>query len=611
MKSQTRRDLQEVNKRIHANSERRFHDVLLQLCRTHKTSYSERIVELSTSYLAGDQRSALELLDLADSLSSTAYDDETVHYVSNQFAALIKKYPFSLSKDIVDPEQVAYRKFTRSEQQCSRFNKLFKGIGRRESKTLPPSWNLDSMRSFITYVIGERPRMDSIFDKCGFGPGANVGIHGNATHVKRKLSSMWSVSSGAFDFARLAVISHAQMRELLLPAHRGFLDGSAEPLVSFGTSFREKVRIVEHNNISFVPKTTKTFRSIAVEPVLNSFVQKGVDEELRSLLCSRALIDLTDQQKNSEMAREGSFDLADSFVTIDLSSASDSISIELCREVLPPDWFYLLDRVRSKSFKYNGQVQTYSKFCSMGNGFCFPLQTLLFASICNAVGAGRSGIDFRVYGDDIVVKKEYAFAVIGLLRQCGFRTNKDKTFISGPFRESCGKDYYRGVNVRPVYLDYRLDSVGAIFKFYNSTLRVSEKSAAFFAGVRTFLFDSIPARWRFVRPIVERRHIDGFISGAAESAFDVDVAVDLFVASSHVRFNNRTWSFSWRELSAEPVVDRIVYNELEEYIAVLYGALMGLPAHKMFTLRRETKAKVRLASHGVAMSTWLPPSIAL
>lgn len=564
MKTASLKDLQKVNQNLALSAKKRYRDLMLSLCREHRLlEYTSSISRNIIAYCDdNDEGAALELLEIADSLSGAVHSDATKHYVANQFAALIKKYPFVIGKDKIDPEKRAYEKFKRSETLCRRFNALFASSDRRQSTVVAQQYILQKMRDYIIFVIGHRPPAN-IFDKCGFGPGANVGISGNATHVYRKLCSMWSVSSGAFDYAKTVLGDHAQFRELLFPEHGGFSDGSPDFATSFLRELRDRVNIVDHNNISFVPKTTKIFRSIAVEPCLNSYLQKGIDETLRTLLKRNANIDLTDQTRNSEMARIGSTDEEDSFVTIDLSSASDSIGIELCRSILPYDWFYLLDRIRSKSYQYKGDVQTYHKFCSMGNGFCFPLQTLIFAAMCHAVGAGSSGIDFRVYGDDIIVRKPYAFGLVSLLRTCGFKPNRDKTFLSGPFRESCGKDYFKGVNVRPVYLDYQLDSIESLFKFCNSTTNTSPFSRWMFSGIRTFLFDTVPIQWRFFCPQ----------SGQTDAAFEVEVTDERFLTSPHTVFSKRTWSWNWRELHHSPVADRKVYCQRERHIAVLYGAL--------------------------------------
>jgi len=61
--------------------------------------------------------------------------------------------------------------------------------------------------------------------------------------------------------------------------------------------------------------------------------------------------------------------------------------------------------------------------------------------------------NFGVFGDDIIVVKDAYNPMIRLLTYLGFRVNVEKSFgpDDGPFRESCGSDWYDGVNVRGVY----------------------------------------------------------------------------------------------------------------------------------------------------------------
>jgi hypothetical protein len=103
----------------------------------------------------------------------------------------------------------------------------------------------------------------------------------------------------------------------------------------------------------------------------------------------------------------------------------------------------------------------------MGNATTFPLQVIIFSSVVSAVynllgiklersRRGSPG-NFSVFGDDIIVKTRAYSWVVRLLTLLGFVTNEEKSFSEGPFRESCGADYYSGMNIRPVFLK-RLDS---------------------------------------------------------------------------------------------------------------------------------------------------------
>jgi hypothetical protein len=95
------------------------------------------------------------------------------------------------------------------------------------------------------------------------------------------------------------------------------------------------------------------------------------------------------------------------------------------------------------------------KFSSMGNGFTFELETIIFACLARSV-ITLSGGDptlVKCYGDDLIVPATNYRDVLAALRMFGFEPNTKKTFGEGPFRESCGGDFWGGVPVRAHYLE--------------------------------------------------------------------------------------------------------------------------------------------------------------
>jgi len=573
----------------------RYSKVTRKLSATSLNAYWAVIRKLSSSHefprqdefrAAAAARDVPALLDLADYLSEQKYPDAYTHYVGNQIAALVRKFPFPGFEKQFKPEEVAFQKFLAAEQRCSRYNRLLAARARlgREKH----SETFHRMREWIQYVLGPAPVLRDVFGECGFGPGAAIGTHGNATNGGRKLTGKWTCSPSARSYFTAAVLSNAFMRRALFPLHGGFSDGTSDPIAKAV----RRCEIVLHNKIEFVPKTTRTFRSIAVEPLGNGFVQKGIDQVMRKRL-KRIGLDLGLQAPNQEMARQGSLDDSPAgFCTIDLSSASDSISIELVRYLLPPAWFELLNALRSKSYEYNGVTRTYEKFCSMGNGFCFPLQTLLFAAACHASDCGRPNADFRVYGDDIIVRQRQSEAVILLLRRMGFRENASKTHTSGPFRESCGADWFGGVDVRPYNLDDPLDSIESHFKFLNAT-RSKPLWGSFFEPVREFILDRLPHDFHFYRPF----------AGPVDTGLDCD---DAFLTCKHVRYlGSGVWR--WRELAHAAAPDKGVW--LCEGLQVAlewYAAFQSVNGSTPYTLRRKTRTTVRWESHSGATSRWVP-----
>lgn len=543
-------------------------------------------------------RDFLKLYTEADSLSSQSYEDATEHFVANQFALMLKKFPWPKSVLDLKPEERAYTAFMSSEKRCDLVNRKFKILSWNRSRDRK-SKEAGAAKHWIRTVIGSRPNYRRCFDKSDFGPGASVGVHGDATSYAAKLSAeCWTVTPGALHHGYAAVRRNFHIWESLLPRRGPYVCYDEE--AGFQAYLR-KISVVQENKICFVPKTAKTDRTIAVEPLLNGFVQKGVDQLLRENLKAVGL-NLSDQGLNQRFACEGSIDDSDDgFVTIDMKSASDSISTELVRFLIPDDWFRLLDRIRSKYYRIYDDAKPFKKFCSMGNGFCFPLETLIFASACIAVGAGVPSKDFIVYGDDIIVRKRYASPLIDLLGHWGFKVNSDKTFLSGPFRESCGTDWFGGKDVRPFTLDYGLDSIQTLFKYLNLTRR-SEICESFFQETREMAVKPLPEQFRFFRPF----------EGQEDTGIDSQGSEFMTVPSCVYVPKYNKWV--WHEFSSEPVVDFDTIDKLKDQPWLISDALRGSSSvnfglHKglpKVTLRNRTQTKIVRKGY-VSTSNWLPP----
>jgi hypothetical protein len=216
---------------------------------------------------------------------------------------------------------------------------------------------------------------------------------------------------------------------------------------------QEDFRIVRGNVFFLVPKDGKTRRACAKGPSINGSYQLAVGRFLRKRLKTIG-IDLKDgQETHRQLACSAS--LLGHMASIDLTSASDCLATNLVKLLLPPDWFDLLNWLREPftQLPFRGNKwKKLEKFSAMGNGFTFELETLVFLALCCAVDAGEPGKSVFVYGDDILVPTESADDVISCLSFFGFRANEGKTFRDGPFRESCGGDYWLGQAVRPYQL---------------------------------------------------------------------------------------------------------------------------------------------------------------
>ncbi len=218
-----------------------------------------------------------------------------------------------------------------------------------------------------------------------------------------------------------------------------------------------------------VPKTQKTPRIIAIEPSTVQYAQQGLKRELYTLIGESDLsgiLGFTDQERNQKLALEGSVD--GSLATLDLSEASDRVHVQVV-ERLFARWPHLSDYVlgtRSMVADVRGEKLNLAKFASMGSALTFPVEAMVFTIIA-FMGSKESGVPLSaraargrisVYGDDIIVPVNAVGDVVGYLEAFGFKVNKHKSFWTGRFRESCGKEYYAGTDVSIVRLRAELPS---------------------------------------------------------------------------------------------------------------------------------------------------------
>lgn len=276
--------------------------------------------------------------------------------------------------------------------------------------------------------------------------------------------------------------------------------------------FRAKhhqVDVVTGSNLSTVSKNCKTNRTICTEPVLNMFYQLGAGVVIEGITWKFHNINFKDQPDiNKQMAKQGSID--GETATIDMTDASDLNSYALVEFLVPPLPFATLQTIRSPSTTYKGKEIQLNMISSMGNGFTFPLMTLMYATLVRAtylhmgikprVGKNRN---YSVFGDDIIcVAKSYE-TVVRVLEGCGLKVNLTKSFHTGSFRESCGGDFLRGYDIRGVYIR-KANNAADIYSIFNRLVRWSCKS-----GI------SIPRSLRYLKGLVDFRPIP-FDDGDAE-----------------------------------------------------------------------------------------------
>lgn len=380
--------------------------------------------------------------------------------------SIIKK--FHNNERSPDRDAKALAKFLEVNSECQRYVPA-------QPETTLEAIAFGEARDFIyrffhkfNYDLGFDESITSLYkisEGVGFGPGANIGARSGDPYGKLAISRLTYTDS-----ALLVLFQH------IISGWKLWSEQELFRSQNYPTSE------VQGSKLSFVPKSSEITRTICTEPILNMFFQKGIAALLERRLREVVGIDLSLQpDKNRELARRGS--LTGEFGTIDLSSASDSMSMALVRDFFPANFVGWLERTRCKSTKLeDGTSIDLHMVSSMGNAYTFPLQTLFFTSL--VIGAykaydinivypkGDAVGNFAVFGDDIIVRSEAYNLVTKMLRHCGFTVNHDKSFNEGLFRESCGSDWFSGRNVRGVYLQKLLDDLD-FYSAYNRLMNWS------------------------------------------------------------------------------------------------------------------------------------------
>lgn len=294
------------------------------------------------------------------------------------------------------------------------------------------------------------------FDRFRLPAGSEfVSTRGANSAEARLCQSVWTCTYDNFwDYSRVVYGS----RDLRVAAKKRFAKWAASKDIDIGefnrelynrywdlprreiafNCFRDKLRLItqfeQGSRFATVPKNNEKRRPINIECFGNTLTQSVIGEAIRFILKAEFNIDLDTLadlhgQKISD---------ADRWATIDLKNASDSISCSLCKFLLPTALYDKLEASRSTMvLGYDGNYHITKKISSMGNGFTFELMTLILTLVCREFDQ-----ESTVFGDDIIIHPSKADDLIAALTAVGLKVNKEKSFITGPFRESCGANFH-------------------------------------------------------------------------------------------------------------------------------------------------------------------------
>lgn len=368
-----------------------------------------------------------------------------------------------------DTRKVAIEAFLASERLCHETNH------RLQSEPLQ-KWERTARR-WISRILGplDRAAIDKIVLLSRHGPGGSVGVRADGLVPSDKFDSIPTVTP------ELAPFASTLMGESWF-------------------EYRPHVKEVVGSQFFTVPKNAKTDRSCAKEPTLNVYFQLGIGIYIARRL-KRFGVDISDQTWNQHLA---SMAQELGLATLDLSMASDLISTVLVFRLLPRRWQYLLSLARSRfvTMSRGDEPILLEKFSTMGNGFTFALETLVFFAVCKAICP--EGAIVSAYGDDLVVPQRNVMDTIDALEFLGFKVNRAKSCLAGRFFESCGTDWFDGINVRPFFLTgqdeelhvpYLVTQANALRRWSNRLLG-GVGCEARYMPVWNALYEASPAAWQ-------------------------------------------------------------------------------------------------------------------
>lgn len=337
-----------------------------------------------------------------------------------QAIALFKKSTYlDTGKDL---EKEAIERFFNIEEELQVFN------GKRRYNFIGTGIIYTASR-ILRNLLGPVPNVEDL--NVSFTSGATFSKTVSESTLADKLSSVLDVTPNCYSILHdfLCCESHAR----LLNAYN-----------------LNDIKVVRGSKFSTVNNDFRKSRTICKEPLGNMLLQRAIGLHLKDRL-KRVKIYISTGKETHTSLLEADPTL---WATIDQSDASDRISDRLVKDLLTPEWYDLLNSIRSQETLVGDSWHRLNKFMTQGNGFTFELETCIFYALAQSICINLHGkrAPLSVHGDDILVAQQFGREIINHLPEFGLAINFDKSYADGEFKESCGFDSYKGQAVRPYFL---------------------------------------------------------------------------------------------------------------------------------------------------------------
>lgn len=338
--------------------------------------------------------------------------------------------------------------------------------------------HLAQAKKEIAYILGNFSYQD-LMPVCKFGKRAAAGLPAADSYLHKRVRRLTYSNIHQLDVFRYCTIGDFNLRRCL-----------GKPT---------KVQCVSYTT---VPKSYKAQRGIAPDTIIGGYLSQGLGKLIRERLETSTHIDLSRAQEvHKYQALRAS--RSGAYATIDMSKASDSFTWDHIEQLIPETWWNALRAVRTSKIKIGGQTLPLTSYMLMGSGHTFPLQTVMFYGLAvSSLKLTKTKGTVYVFGDDIIMPSRCVMPFMKSMERLGFTINRSKSFWTGKFRESCGGDFYDGIDVRPAMPEGTFEDVPRI------------KYAAFITKVVNGLLKRW-SPWEIERTIVlltdELRSILGFV----------------------------------------------------------------------------------------------------
>lgn len=362
---------------------------------------------------------------------------------------------YTATNDLYLPEEVEAKTFNAYVDNCVRVA-TFSNLD-----TIYTNRVLGLARSKARKILGTFDKM-VMFDHVRFGRRAAIGIPYAKSYLDCKMEYPISCDPKLCELFEEYLVTDPVMQEALC-ADSMMPETVLQCIENNSCKASGKVthtpiyQLTQSVNLSLVPKKFDKLRPVTPYSVVSILLSLACGDYMVDCL-KKCGLDLSELQEiHRKMVSWMS--TSDRYGTADMKAASDSIRWQIVRRVIPTDWYNILKNFQVKTVTYTPKgcrkkdrrtIHT-ETFLGMGSGITFPLQTLIFYCIVDAVREllmGPRGF-VSVYGDDLIYPTKIHRQVTKVFSDIGFVLNQDKTFMSGPFRESCGEDCHKGTPVRP------------------------------------------------------------------------------------------------------------------------------------------------------------------